>query len=85
MFRSDFGIIAEYIVRKRKNEPFRLSQDREIQHVDAFMKMLSVFAEEPYIEELTEEILNKRRKGERITMCDISKAWVKLYPVEWTR
>lgn len=78
MFRSDFGIIAEYIVRKRKNEPFRLSQDREIQHVDAFMKMLSVFAEEPYIDELTEEILNKRKKGERITMCDISKAWVDL-------
>ena len=78
MFRSDFGIIAEYIVRKRKNEPFRLSQDREIQHVDAFMKMLLVFAEEPYIEELTEEILNKRKKGERITMCDISKAWVDL-------
>ena len=46
MFRSDFGIIAEYIVRKRKNEPFRLSQDREIQHVDAFMKMLWVFAVE---------------------------------------
>ena len=78
MFCGDFGIIAEYIVRKRKNEPFRLSQDREIQHVDAFMKMLSVFAEEPYIEELTEEILNKRKKGERITMCDISKAWVDL-------
>ena len=66
MFRSDFGIIAEYIVRRKGSEPFRLSQDREIQHVDAFMKMLSVFAEEPYIEELhrgNSEQTKERRSG----------------------
>lgn len=78
MFRSDFGLLAEYMVRKRKNEPFRIPQDRQIRHVDAFLKMLSVFADEKYVEECAKSLVERSRKGERIMGCDISAAWADL-------
>ena len=78
MFRSDFGLLAEYMVRKRKNEPFRIPQNRQIRHVDAFLKMLSVFADEKYVEECAKSLIERSRKGERIMGCDISAAWADL-------
>jgi len=78
MFRSDFGLLAEYMVRKRKNEPFRIPQNRPIRHVDAFLKMLSVFADEKYVEECAKSLIERSRKGERIMGCDISAAWADL-------
>ena len=78
MFRSDFGPLAEYMVRKRKNEPFRIPQNRQIRHVDAFLKMLSVFADEKYVEECAKSLIERSRKGERIMGCDISAAWADL-------
>ena len=78
LFRSDFGLLAEYMVRKRKNEPFRIPQNRQIRHVDAFLKMLSVFADEKYVEECAKSLIERSRKGERIMGCDISAAWADL-------
>ncbi len=78
MFRSDFGLLAEYMVRKRKNEPFWIPQNRQIRHVDAFLKMLSVFADEKYVEECAKSLIERSRKGERIMGCDISAAWADL-------
>ena len=78
MFRSDFGLLAEDMVRKRKNEPFRIPQNRQIRHVDAFLKMLSVFADEKYVEECAKSLIERSRKGERIMGCDISAAWADL-------
>ena len=42
MFKSDFGIVANYFVQKRKNKDYVPDDKREIQHVDAVLKLLSV-------------------------------------------
>ena len=72
-FRSDFGFLAEFMVRKRKSEPFRITQDQEILHVDAVLKMLSVFAEDEYVERVSKALAKRQEKGERIMGCNISK------------
>ena len=77
-FRSDFGFLAEFMVRKRKSEPFRITQDQEIIHVDAVLKMLSVFAEDEYVERVGKALAKRQEKGERIMGCNISKAWMDL-------
>ena len=77
-FRSDFGFLAEFMVRKRKAEPFRITQDQEILHVDAVLKMLSVFPEDEYVEKVSKAIAKRQEKGERIMGCNISKAWMDL-------
>ena len=77
-FRSDFGFLAEFMVRKRKAEPFRITQDQEILHVDAVLKMLSVFAEDEYVEKVSKALAKRQEKGERIMGCNISKAWMDL-------
>ena len=77
-FRSDFGFLAEFMVRKRKSEPFRITRDQEIIHVDAVLKMLSVFAEDEYVERVSKALAKLQEKGERIMGCNISKAWMDL-------
>lgn len=77
-FRSDFGFLAEFMVCKRKSEPFRITQDQEIIHVDAVLKMLSVFAEDEYVEKVSKVLAKRQEKGERIMGCNISKAWMDL-------
>lgn len=77
-FRSHFGFLAEFMVRKRKSEPFRITQDQEILHVDAVLKMLSVFAEDEYVERVSKALAKRQEKGERIMGCNISKAWMDL-------
>lgn len=77
-FRSDFGFLAEFMVRKRKAEPFRITQDQEILHVDEVLKMLSVFAEDEYVEKVSKALAKRQEKGERIMGCNISKAWMDL-------
>lgn len=77
-FRSDFGFLAEFMVRKRKAEPFRITQDKEIAHVDAVLKMLSVFAEDEYVEKVSKALAKRQERGERIMGCNISKAWMDL-------
>lgn len=78
LFRSDFGFLAEFMVCKRKNEPFRISSDRKIVHVDAVLKMLSVFAQEEYVNKLSKEIVEVQRKGGCVMGCNVSEAWVNL-------
>lgn len=77
-FRSDFGFLAEFMVRKRKAEPFRITQDKEIAHVDEVLKMLSVFAEDEYVEKVSKALAKRQERGERIMGCNISKAWMDL-------
>ncbi len=45
MFKSDFRIVADYFVQMRKNSTYEPSR-QQIRHVDAVMKLLSVFGED---------------------------------------
>ncbi len=50
-FQSDFKIVAEYFVQMRKNKRYVPSK-KEIKHVDAFMKMMKVFAKDSELDEV---------------------------------
>ena len=41
-FNSDFGIVANFFVNKRKNKDYVPDDETEIQHVDEVLKLLSV-------------------------------------------
>ena len=45
MFKSDFGIVADYFVQMRKNNDYEPSRE-QIRHVDAMLKMMKVLTED---------------------------------------
>ena len=69
MFRSDFKIVADYFVQKRKNNSY-IPTKEEIKHVEAVLQLLSImehddrFAETMY-----------RENGRKVkNMCDVLDA-----------
>ena len=66
MFRSDFGIVAEYFVRSRTDPGYK-PKKKVIKHVDAFLKMMKAVTGDHRYEEVRKSV----RKGEHITMCEV--------------
>ena len=66
MFRSDFGVVAEYFVRSRTDPEYK-PKKKVIKHVDAFLKMMKAVTGDHRYEEVRKSV----RKGERITMCEV--------------
>ena len=60
MFQSDFGIIADYFVKRRKGY-------KTIKHVDEMLKFMRIFAEDERFLQLD---VKKNEEGE-VTMCTI--------------
>ena len=55
MFTSDFKIVADYFVQKRKNGKYKPSSD-VIRHVDAILKFMAVFTgDQRYFNEAIQE------------------------------
>lgn len=73
LFKSDFGIVANYFVQKRKNKDYMPEDKREIKHVDAVLKMLSVMTKDNRFE----EILYSKDGREVKTMCEVLDRAVK--------
>lgn len=69
MFKSDFSIVANYFVQKRKNKDYIPDDKREIQHVDAVLKLLSVMTEDRRFEKILDKI--KDNDCEVKTMCEV--------------
>ena len=69
MFRSDFGIIADYFVKRRKGYKI-IENYQPIKHVDEMLKFMKIFAEDDRFLKLD---LKRDEKGE-ITMCTILDA-----------
>ncbi|MDY2727277.1 MAG: Rpn family recombination-promoting nuclease/putative transposase [Anaerostipes faecalis] len=64
MFQSDFGIVADYFVKRKKGIDYEGNQ-QEIKHVDAMMKFMAVFAGD-------QEFLKLNfPKGGKVTMCEV--------------
>ena len=69
-FKSDFGIVANFFVQKRKNQLYRPDDSREIQHIDAVLKMLSVvtgdkeYESRLYVDQKNKEVRN---------MCEVAQ------------
>ena len=71
-FKSDFGIVANFFVQKRKNKDYEPDDDREIQHVDEVLKLLSVMTGDHQYE----NILYSNEKKEVKTMCEVAERLV---------
>ena len=69
MFQSDFGIIADYFVKRRKGYK-TIENHKQIKHVDEMLKFMKIFAEDERFLKLN---LEKKKKG-AITMCTILDA-----------
>lgn len=68
-FHSDFRIIVEYFVNKRKNTDY-VPSAQEIKHVDEFLKLLQALTgDKRYYEVL--DLLQDEEKREGIKMCEI--------------
>ena len=64
-FTSDFRIVADFFVQRRKNKDYQPSAEK-IQHVDEFLKLLVAFTGDPAYGEMIPSI----SKGE-FTMCKV--------------
>lgn len=69
MFQSDFGIIADYFVKRKKGNK-TIENHKPIKHVDALLKFMEIFAEDERFLKLD---LSKKQKGD-ISMCTIMDA-----------
>lgn len=74
-FKSDFGIVANYFVQKRKNKDYVPNDTREIQHVDAVLKLLSVMTGDKRYGKI---LYGNDEKGEVKTMCEVVDRLVKM-------
>lgn len=70
MFKSDFGIVANFFVQKRKNKDYKPDDPREIQHVDAVLKLLSVMTGDRDYESL---LYKCQREREVKNMCEVAQ------------
>ena len=68
MFKSDFGIVADYFTQMRKNKNYVPSK-ATIKHVDAVLKLMTALTGDDRFE----DSLNANTKKERrdITMCEV--------------
>ena len=72
MFQSDFKIIADFFVQKRKNEDY-VPLDDPIIHEDEFLKMMEIMVGDKRYSQVLDE-LNKERdklKEGKISMCEV--------------
>ncbi|MBQ7261428.1 MAG: Rpn family recombination-promoting nuclease/putative transposase [Lachnospiraceae bacterium] len=72
MFQSDFGIVADFFINKRKDKNYRPADKRVIKHVDEVLKLLSVMTGDNRYE----EILRVPGKEDIQSMCDVAERLV---------
>ena len=72
-FRSDFKVVANFFVQKRKNRDYIPDDPTEIRHVDEVLKLLQVMTGDKRYE----EIFRKKKKGVR-SMCDVAERLEKM-------
>ena len=68
MFQSDFGIVANYFVQKRRNKDYIPDDERVIQHVDEVLKLLSVMTGDDRFEKI---LYVDDEKGGVRNMCEV--------------
>lgn len=69
MFKSDFGIVADFFVQKRRDKRYTPSK-KTIQHVDEVLKLLSVMDKDVRFEKI------KVSEGREYSMCNVVQSFV---------
>ena len=68
-FHSDFKIVADYFIQKRRNGDYVPSREK-LQHVEAVLQLLSVMTEDTRFEEVLNQEDSSGRGGVN-NMCDV--------------
>ena len=68
-FTSDFKIVADFFAEK-DNPDYEPSKE-EIKHVEAVLEFFRVFTDDMRYDKIKEDVINKRRKGGKVTMCTL--------------
>lgn len=68
MFKSDFGIVAEYFVETTINTDNYKPEPKTIKHVNEILKLMKVLTGDSRYEEIANDLLEK---GGMITMCEV--------------
>ena len=71
-FHSDFKVVANFFVQKRKNRDYIPDDPTEIRHVDEVLKLLKVMTGDRRYEEIF-----RKKKGVR-SMCDVGEKLEKM-------
>ena len=71
-FQSDFRIVANFFVKKRKNKDYIPDDPTEIKHVDEVLKLLQVMTGDDRYKEMF------RKKKEVHSMCDVAERLEKI-------
>ena len=71
-FHSDFKVVANFFVQKRKNKDYIPDDPTEIRHVDEVLKLLQVMTGDKRFEEIF-----RKKKGVR-SMCDVAERLEKM-------
>ena len=71
-FRSDFKVVANFFVQKRKNKDYIPDDPTEIRYVDEVLKLLQVMTGDKRYEEIF-----RKKKGVR-SMCDVAERLEKM-------
>lgn len=74
MFQSDFQIVADYFTQKRKNKNYQPSK-KVIKHVDAVLKLSSVFANDKRFGEVF--ISEQQKEVKSVNMCEMLDRYLK--------
>lgn len=69
-FTSTFKHVAHFFTNRRKSEDYK-PLDEEIEHVEAFLDLLSVFTDDDTFKKLKNELVERKKKGGTVTMCDV--------------
>ena len=72
-FHSDFKVVANFFVQKRKNKDYIPDDPTEIRHVDEVLKLLQVMTGDRRYE----EIFRKKKEGVH-SMCDVAERLEKM-------
>ena len=64
MFKSDFGILADFFVNKRRNKNYIPKDERKFEHVDAMLKFLTIMLKD----KIYETVFLDKKEGWDMTM-----------------
>lgn len=68
MFRSDFGIVAEYFVKTTKDPLHYIPERKIIRHVNEILKLMKILTGDSRYEDVANELV---REGGAVTMCEV--------------
>ena len=74
-FTSDFKSVAYFFKQKRLYGDLFSPNNDEIKHIEAFLDLLGVFTKDSEYKELADTLLDKQKRGQVITMCEVKEAW----------